>query len=258
MADWEKEKSTSILNRWLVVQPTTMSATNGSILTKQSDGSILVSGPKRNGVITITAETELAGVTGLRLEVLTDDSLPQKGPGRANDGNFVLNEIELIAAPNTDPKQAKPVKLANALADFSQDNLDVGKAIDGSANDPGNGWAVAPVTGVTHWAVFETTEPVGTPGGTKLTFKLHHKFAQVWTLGRFRLSLTRGGKPIGLSLPEDFRAILATAPEVRTDAQKSLLTNYIRAIDPELRTKTAEIAASKTPLPVDPGPEGPA
>ena len=69
------------------------------------------------------------------------------------------------------------------------------------------------------------------PGGTILTFKLHHKFAEVWTLGRFRLSLTRGGKPIGLSLPEDFRAILATAPEVRTDVQKSLITNYLRAIN---------------------------
>ena len=229
MADWEKEKSASILNRWLIVQPTAMSTTNGSTLTKQSDGSILVSGPKRNGVITITAETELTGVTGLRLEVLTDDSLPQKGPGRASDGNFVLNEIEFIAAPKADLKQAKPVKLANALADFSQDNLDVSKAIDGSSDDPGNGWAVAPVTGVTHWAVFETTEPVGTPGSsTILTFKLHHKFAEVWTLGRFRLSLTRGVKPIGLSLPEDFRAILATAPEVRSDVQKSLLTNYLR------------------------------
>ena len=183
MADWEKEKSD--VHSQSLAGPSThrMSTTNGSTLTKQPDGSIVVSGANRNGIITITAETELAGITGLRLEVLTDDSLPQKGPGRANDGNFVLNEIEVIAAPKADPKQAKPVKLTNALADFSQDNLDVSKAIDGSSNDPGNGWAVAPATGVTHWAVFETTEPVGTPGGTILTFKLHHKFAEVWTLG---------------------------------------------------------------------------
>ena len=71
--------------------------------------------------MTISAETELTGITGLRLEVLTDSRLPNKGPGRATDGNFVLNELELTAAPKADPKQAKPVKLANALADFSQD-----------------------------------------------------------------------------------------------------------------------------------------
>ena len=97
-----------------------MSATNGSTLTKEPDGSIVVSGPNKNGVVTITAETELTGITGLRLEVLTDSRFPNKGPGRATDGNFVLNELELTAAPKADPKQAKPVKLANALADFSQ------------------------------------------------------------------------------------------------------------------------------------------
>ena len=42
-------------------------------------------------------------------------------------------------------------------------------------------------------------------------------------------------KPVGLSLPEDFRAILAVAPEVRTDAQKTALAVYFRAIDLDLR-----------------------
>lgn len=252
MANWEKEKSSSIPNRWRVLPPGTLSTTNGSILAKQPDGSIVASGPNRNGVVTVTAETELAGITGLRLEVLADDNLPHKGPGRANDGNFVLNEIELIATPKGDPKQTKPVKLTNALADFNQINLEVGKAIDGNANDPGNGWAVSPATGVTHWAVFETAKPIGTVGGTVLTFKLHHKFAEAWTLGRFRLSVTRGSMPIGLSLPEDLRAIVATLPEVRTAAQKMVLTTYLRAIDPELLQKTAAVNSSRTPLPPDP------
>ena len=133
MANWEKEKSVSILNRWLVLKPNMLTTTNGSILTKQPDGSIVASGPNRNGVVTVTAETDLIGITGVRLEVLADASLPQNGPGRASDGNFVLNEIELIAAPKADPKQGKSVKLANALADFNQNNLEVAKAIDGSA-----------------------------------------------------------------------------------------------------------------------------
>jgi WD40 repeat protein/mono/diheme cytochrome c family protein len=251
VADWEKEKASSIVNRWLVLEPKTTSSTNRSTLAKQPDGSIVVSGPNRNGIVTVAAETELTGVTGLRLEVLTDSHLPNKGPGRAADGNFVLNELELTAAPKADPKQAKPVKLANALADFSQENLEVAKVIDGSSNDPGNGWAVSPATGVNHWATLETSEPIGASGGTVLTFKMHHKFAEAWTLGRFRLSVTRGAKPIGLSLPEEFRAILATSPEVRTDAQRSVLAAYFRAVDGELRKKLAEVNASKAPLPAD-------
>ncbi len=252
MADWEKEKAPSILNRWLVVEPKAMSATNGSTLTKQPDGSVVASGRNVNGVVTITAETDLAGITGLRLEVLTDGRLPQTGPGRAADGNFVLNELELLVAPLADPKQTKPVKLANALADFSQDNLPVAAAIDGSTNDPGNGWAVHPATGVTHWATIETTEPIGAPGGSTLTFRLHHKFANTWTLGRFRLSVARAPKPIGLSLPEDFRTILATSPEVRTAAEKTVLTTYFRTIDRDLRQKTDALNASKAPPPMDP------
>ena len=81
---------------------------------------------------------------------------------------------------------------------------------------------------------------------------MHHRFNNVWTLGRFRLSVTRGAKPIGLSLPEDFRAILATATDVRTDAQKNLLASYFRAVDTVLRSKIDALNASKAPLPVDP------
>ena len=114
IADWEKEKASSIVNRWQVLEPKAMSATNRSTLTKEPDGSIVVSGPNRNGVVTISAETDLTGITGLRLEVLTDSRLPGKGPGRASDGNFVLNEFEVSTASKADPKQAKPVKLANA------------------------------------------------------------------------------------------------------------------------------------------------
>src|SRR5262249_5645026 len=104
LAEWDKAHASAIVNRWAVLDPKTMSATNRSTLTKAPDGSIFVSGRNRNGVVTLVVETELAGITGLRLEVLPDSRLPSKGPGRASDGNFVLNELELSAAPKGDPK----------------------------------------------------------------------------------------------------------------------------------------------------------
>ncbi len=45
--------------------------------------------------------------------------------------------------------------------------------------------------------------------------------------------------------------MLATAPEVRTEAQKNLLAQYVRTIDMDLRTKIDAVNASKAPLPVD-------
>ena len=252
VADWEKEKAAAVINRWVILEPKTTSASNRSVLTKEPDGSITVSGRNANGFVTIVAETELTGITGLRLEVLSDSRLPNNGPGRATDGNFVLNEMELTAAPKADPKQAKPIKLIKALADFSQNDFPIANAVDGIANDQGKGWAISPATGTTHWATFEIAQPIGVAGGTILTFKMAHFFQNDWTLGRFRLSVTRSAQPVGLSLPENFRAILAIAPEVRTEAQKAVLMTYFRATDPELRAKFNAVVASKAPIPVDP------
>ena len=43
----------------------------------------------------------------LRLEALADPSLPKKGPGRAGNGNFVLSEITVTAAPANAPDRAE-------------------------------------------------------------------------------------------------------------------------------------------------------
>ena len=85
-----------------------------------------------------------------------------------------------------------------------------------------------------------------------LTIKLHHRFnAPTFTIGRFRLSVTSVPKPVGLGIPDEFRAIVATVPELRSQAQKDTLLAYVRKMDGDWRSKVAAIAASKAPLPVD-------
>ncbi len=251
LADWEKAQSTAV--RWLPLEPKDIQASNGSKLVKEADGSIRVEGENRQGVVTFVAETDLTDITGLRLEVLPDDRLPNKGPGRAADGNFVLTEVELSAAPKATPDQAKPVKLANALGDFSQQGYAVTNLVDGESNNQGNGWAISPAYGVPHWATLETAEAVGAPGGTVLTIRLHHKFNQPqFTLGRFRLSVTRVPKPVALGLAEPLREILATAPELRSVAQREALMAYYKAVDPDFQAKVNELNASRAPVPADP------
>ena len=107
-ANWEKEKTKLILNRWLVIEPKATKASNGSSLTTESDGSIFVSGPNRNGTVTITADTELTGITGLRLEVLTDSRLPQEA--RASAAMVIscstrLNSLRPPRATRSKPSQ---------------------------------------------------------------------------------------------------------------------------------------------------------
>jgi hypothetical protein len=251
LAEWEKTQSTAV--RWRTLEPSSMKATAKVQLTRQPDGSIVAGGNSpHQAVYTITAETDLTDITGFRLEVLPQDGLPNRGPGRAPDGNFVLTELEVFAAPKSNPKQAQPVKLQAPLADFSQEGYAVEQAIDGDATNQGAGWAVSPTSGVTHWATFESKEPVGKAGGTVITVKLHHRFnAPQFTLGRFRLAVTRVPRPIGLGVPEEFRSILAIVPELRTEAQRNVLQTYTRVMDAEWRNKLGALNASKAPLPVD-------
>ena len=249
LAEWEKGQSTAV--RWIPLNPSSLTASNGATLTKEADGSIVATGKDGAGEITVVAETDLVGVTGIRLELIADARLPKKGPGRAKDGNFVLNELEVTAAPKADPKGAKPVVLQNPLADFTQATFDIKQVIDGVPQSV-QGWAVAPVTGQTHWATFEAKEPIGAAGGTVLTVKLLHKFSNGWMPGRFRLSVTRVPRPLGLGLAEEYREILAIAPELRTEAQRDTLLSYFRALDPEWRKRADALATGKAPLPTDP------
>jgi WD40 repeat protein/mono/diheme cytochrome c family protein len=249
LADWEKKQSTAL--RWLTLEPKTLAATEGTTVKKDADGSVVVSGSNNQTVITVTAETDLTDVTGFRLEMIADPKNPRRGPGRAPDGNFVLNEFAVTAAPKAEPNASKGVTLQNAKADFSQKDFEIGQTIDGRANS-GQGWAVSPATGVTHWATFETKEPLGKPGGTVLTFKLTHRFNTTYLPGRFRVSLTRVARPIGVDLAEEYRTSLAVAPELRSDAQKATLLNYFRAVDPDYNRRAGELARAKAPLPADP------
>jgi hypothetical protein len=47
----------------------------------------------------VTGVTDLSGITGIRLEVLKDPSLPAGGPGFYANGNFVLTELQLATIP---------------------------------------------------------------------------------------------------------------------------------------------------------------
>jgi hypothetical protein len=248
---WEKAQSTAV--RWVPLAAKDLKAPAGSTLAAGPEGSIVATGPNRNGTYEVVAETDLTDITGVRLEVLADDKLPGKGPGRAPDGNFVLTEFEVVAAPKADPKQMKPVKLQKPMASFSQAGFSIASTIDGDRTNQGKGWALSPASSVTHWASFEAAEPIGSAGGTVLTIKLNHFFAGgMHQIGRFRLSVTRVAKPIGLGLPEDYRAVLATAPEIRTEAQRSTILAFHRAVDPEYRKRLDAANTSRAPLPVDP------
>ena len=233
---------------WTPLAPSSVKAANGTKLQVLPDLSVKALEKKGKGAYTVEVETRLKGITGLRLEVIAEGG---KGPGLAGDGNFVLTEFELKARPASDAKAAPAgVTLQAPQASFQQENFGIQSAVDGNANSGSTGWALSPALGVTHWATFETKEPLGYEGGTVLVFTLHQNFnSNEHSIGRFRISATTGGKP-GLSLSDELRAILATSD--RDEAQKATLAAWHAKTDKERVKKRQALDQAKQPLPVDP------
>jgi tetratricopeptide (TPR) repeat protein len=208
---------------WVVLKPAEVRSTRGTPLTVQPDDSILAGGLKgparpRSGAqrgrppllddlvmrqiafgpgpappetYIVVAPAGLKKVVAIRLEVLTDPSLPQQGPGRGGDGNFVLSEFQAAL----DGAEGNPFRFRAAFADHSQQppygDYGVELAIDGNTAPDSRGWAISPQFGKPHTAVFEFAEPVALADGARLAFRLIHAFPDPrLTLGRFRLSAT--------------------------------------------------------------------
>ena len=173
---------------WTAVKPSKVDAAGKAAAEILEDGAVRIGGESPDKTTyTATFEADLQGAAGLRLEVLVDDALPKHGPGRAENGNFVLSEITLTRA-------GAAVPITGASADHEQDGWPVAGAVDGKKD---TGWAIAAATPeashVNRSAVFHfEPQPAGK---ATWTVTMDQQFGLRHTIGRFRLSLgTFAGK----------------------------------------------------------------
>ena len=177
---------------WSVLDITDIKA-GGTALTKLPDGSLLKTGRDTPATDTYTfiARTDATGITAIRLEALSHESLPKHGPGLAANGNFVLGAFDITAAPANGSAQPVELSVVKATATHQQNtgNLSVAATLD---EDPKTGWAVDNGgIGKDQAAVFELSEPVGFPGGTVLTFRMRFEHPnKQHAIGRPRISIT--------------------------------------------------------------------
>jgi mono/diheme cytochrome c family protein len=220
---------------WLPLLPTELSSEQGATLNALDDGSVRADGasPDADDYVLRFADAP-AGVTALRLEALPDEALVNGGPGRADNGNFVLSELTLLVGD-------QPVELVLHSADFAQPGWDAAGAIDGN---PGTGWAVASEFGKPHTLVVMPKTPLPTEAAS-LTVRLAFKFGQQHTLGRFRLSAS-SAPPELLRLPDGLRAILAVPAAERNDEQRQqLATHFLDAHPAVVAARQQRDAARK-------------
>lgn len=89
---------------WTILTNAQVTGASGTVFTNLGDNSILVSGTNPGtGSYSVVYNTNLTNITGIRLEVIENASLPSSGPGRASNGNFVLTELVVSAVPVPEP-----------------------------------------------------------------------------------------------------------------------------------------------------------
>ena len=106
LAEWEQ--GDNLATRWEPLEFSKMNATFGAELKQAADGSVFASGKNGRGNYDLEGAFQGKAITGIRIEALTDERLPKKGPGRADDGNFVLSEFKVQWA---DPSLNKEVEI---------------------------------------------------------------------------------------------------------------------------------------------------
>jgi len=186
------------------------------------------------------------------LETLPDEKLPRFGPGRHEDGNFVVSEIELkwaagMNTPNTDSK------FVDANADFSQKDFSVKQAIDGKVEVGKNGWAIGGAPGIQrHTATFKLEHPIASTNGSMLRFVLKQNFGEDYVLGRFRLWVTTSDDPLDFGAPEEVVQAARASAGQRTTEQSSAILDFYRTTDAEFWKRKLAFVKASEPLPTDP------
>jgi WD40 repeat protein len=253
LREWEQTAIES-QTPWTALDFHELNSNTGAKLEKEEEGVVFVSGPNnQKGNYTLAAKTDLENVTAIKLELLTDDRLPNRGPGRARNGNFVLTELTVQAWPQGKPGEKKQLTLKNAQADFSQDNYDVATAIDGQTPPTNNGWASSPRTGENRVATFEFEQPLRFEEGTVLHFALVQRYQDnQHTIGKFRISVTTAGPPVDFGHPESILEVIQTDAEERSEEQQQALLDYFNQRDEKLQELKKQLANAEQPLPVDP------
>ncbi len=141
---WEESHRARVREGWQPMKPLSASASSGATLKTLDDLSLLAAGatPAKE-TYEVVVETPQREVNGLRLEALTDATLPFRGPGRATNGSFVLTGLE-VEAESADRSKEPPVgdvgfgawsvlgpfKAASAKEAFEKSFLNEGEPID--------------------------------------------------------------------------------------------------------------------------------
>ncbi len=157
--------------------------------------------------------------------MLPHDSLPKSGPGRQDNGNLHLSEVQVQLFTDQMP-QGRVIPIKAAFADFNQEGWAIDRAIDGK---PETAWGIYPQVGTAHTAVFELAEPLALPTGGRLTVVLRQLHGGGHLIGRLRLSVTSDPAERAKPIPQPVQTALRVREAERTEDDRVTIASYALA-----------------------------
>lgn len=196
-AKWRDDLVAVLRGRWVDATPSEIVTAGGSRFAQDATGALRAQGKgKATDTYELNLEVPNDGITGIRLDLLKDQSLPGGGPGLSGNGNVVLSEVECEHHLHG---EVIDVPIVRASASLSQENYLVAAAHDGKVG-PNNGWALLNTSGETgdRSAEFGFGHPVL---GGSLKVRLRFESQHVAHLpGRFRIARSSQSEVLGLNV----------------------------------------------------------
>jgi hypothetical protein len=216
----------------------------------REDRAILIVGddPPETDVYVVRGRVQGSDIRAIRLDALTDESIPGGGPGRGGNArsNFVLHEFQasVVSARGA----MRKLSFQDARCDFAQTKWEVSGAIDGSLE---TGWAVAPQFARDHWATFVLDQPLDATEGIELEVTLTQNFGGARTMGCFKLTAISGTIDEA-PLPQEIHERLLLQPATWTPSDRKELAEFrarsdtnVQAIDTQLASFKRQLANSQ-------------
>lgn len=270
--DWEQELHARIAE-WTTLKPEHVTTVNQQPTRIGDDGSVLLQGkPANEDCYVVTAQIPAGPVRAVRLEALSDPTLPKQGPGRAGNGNFVVTELIVVRGDVADQQEAvrqvwsrwpeplasQRLELTRATATVEQTasseknpykKWSASSAVDRDVHGPTWGWAVLPRIGMASELVAQLATPVVLDQPETWTFVIQQYHGNGnHTLGRFRVSITAHtdahADPLD-SLPDSIRQIIAKDASQRSDEESRSLAEFYVSIAPRYASLRDDIRKLK-------------
>ncbi|MGZ0166815.1 MAG: PSD1 and planctomycete cytochrome C domain-containing protein [Planctomycetales bacterium] len=240
VAKWEEEFGHQPA-AWLPLTPTEFVSSDGSTLKLLEDHSILASDVRpAKDTYTITAPSSVTKLTALRLDVLADDSLPLKGPGRQDNGNLHLSEFEAFVVEDGSTERTR-LKIKKATADWDQAGWTISHALDGNI---GSAWGIYPKVGASHYALFELDKPVMLKPASQLVVVLKQLHGGGHLIGRAKLYATDAAGASANVLPDTVLAAVKVARDQRSDEQRAAIAAHALRLHAEEQLASLPAQAS--------------